>query len=77
METRVRILADGGAASNYDPDRRDGITMPELRAAVEAAENCHLSNAARPYTAPCARWSKPELNASIMANSLYQLITDW
>lgn len=55
--SQIKLMAGGGVASSYDPLDVTQYTVPELRAAVEAAENWGTYVAAHAYTPRAIRQS--------------------
>jgi imidazolonepropionase-like amidohydrolase len=53
--SQVKLMAGGGVASNYDPLDVTQYTVPELRAAVEAAENWGTYVTVHAYTPRAVR----------------------
>jgi imidazolonepropionase-like amidohydrolase len=53
--SQIKLMAGGGVASNYDPLDVTQYTVPELRAAVEAAENWGTYVAVHAYTPRAVR----------------------
>ncbi|MDR3467676.1 MAG: amidohydrolase family protein [Xanthobacteraceae bacterium] len=53
--TQLKLMAGGGVSSNYDPLDVAQFTVPELRAAVEAAENWGTYVAVHAYTPRAVR----------------------
>jgi imidazolonepropionase-like amidohydrolase len=55
--SQIKLMAGGGVASSYDPLDVTQYTVPELRAAVEAAENWGTCVAVHAYTPRAIRQS--------------------
>ncbi len=53
--TQIKLMAGGGVSSNYDPLDVTQFTVPELRAAVEAAENWGTYVTVHAYTPRAVR----------------------
>jgi imidazolonepropionase-like amidohydrolase len=53
--SQIKLMAGGGVSSNYDPLDVTQYTVPELRAAVEAAENWGTYVAVHAYTPRAVR----------------------
>ena len=53
--SQIKLMAGGGVASSYDPLDVTQYTVPELRAAVEAAENWGTYVTVHAYTPRAAR----------------------
>jgi len=53
--SQIKLMAGGGVASNYDPLDVTQYTVPELRAAVEAAENWGTYVTVHAYTPRAVR----------------------
>ena len=71
--SQIKLMAGGGVASNYDPLDVTQFTVPELRAAVEAAENWGTYVTVHAYTPRAVRQS---IEAGVKCIDHGQLLDD-
>jgi imidazolonepropionase-like amidohydrolase len=71
--TQLKLMAGGGVSSNYDPLDVTQYTVPELRAAVEAAENWGTYVTVHAYTPRAVRQA---LEAGVRVIEHGQLLDD-
>lgn len=71
--SQIKLMAGGGVASNYDPLDVTQYTVPELRAAVEAAENWGTYVTVHAYT---PRAVKQAIEAGVKCIDHGQLLDD-
>lgn len=71
--SQIKLMAGGGVASNYDPLDVTQYTVPELRAAVEAAENWGTYVTVHAYTPRAVRQA---IEAGVLCVDHGQLLDD-